>query len=69
MNNVLIDKRTGEPIHIDLGVAFDQGKLLPVPELVPFRLTRDIVDGLGITGVEGSFKRFGACLQSAEIKC
>ena len=57
LNNVLIDKRTGEPIHIDLGVAFDQGKLLPVPELVPFRLTRDIVDGLGITGVEGSFKK------------
>ncbi|CCH46977.1 hypothetical protein BN7_6584 [Wickerhamomyces ciferrii] len=57
LNNILIDKETGEPIHIDLGVAFDQGKLLPVPELVPFRLTRDIVDGLGITGVEGSFKK------------
>jgi len=57
LNNILIDKRTGEPIHIDLGVAFDQGRLLPIPELVPFRLTRDIVDGLGITGVEGSFKK------------
>lgn len=57
LNNILIDRRTGEPIHIDLGVAFDQGKLLPVPELVPFRLTRDTVDGLGITGVEGGFKK------------
>jgi len=34
-----------------------QGKLLPVPETVPFRLTRDIVDGMGSTGVEGVFRR------------
>lgn len=54
-NNILLDNRTGEPIHIDLGVSFDQGKRLPIPETVPFRLTRDIVDGFGITGVEGCF--------------
>jgi ataxia telangiectasia mutated family protein len=24
---------------------------------VPFRLTRDIVDGMGVTGVEGVFRR------------
>ena len=34
-----------------------QGKLLFVPEIVPFRLTRDIVDGFGITGCEGTFIR------------
>lgn len=56
-NNILLDKETGEPIHIDLGVAFDQGKRLPIPETVPFRLTRDIVDGFGITGVEGTFRK------------
>jgi len=27
-------------IHIDFGIAFEQGRVLPVPELVPFRLTR-----------------------------
>ncbi|CAI5760716.1 unnamed protein product [Candida verbasci] len=56
-NNILLDKSSGEPIHIDLGVAFDQGKRLPIPETVPFRLTRDIIDGFGITGVEGIFKK------------
>ncbi|CAH2351301.1 serine/threonine-protein kinase Tel1p [[Candida] railenensis] len=56
-NNILLDKETGEPIHIDLGVAFDQGKRLPIPETVPFRLTRDIIDGFGITGVEGTFRK------------
>lgn len=40
-----------------LGVAFEQGKVLPTPETVPFRLSRDIVDGMGITGVEGVFRR------------
>ena len=30
-----------------------QGKTLETPERVPFRLTQNIVDGLGVTGVEG----------------
>ena len=42
---------------ICIGVAFEQGKTLPTPETVPFRLTRDIVDGMGIAGVEGVFRR------------
>ncbi len=55
--NILIDKQSAEVIHIDLGIAFDQGRLLPTPEQVPFRLTRDIVDGFGLTGVEGAFRK------------
>jgi len=55
--NILIDKQSAELVHIDFGVAFDQGKLLKTPEIVPFRLTRDIVDGMGVTGVEGVFRR------------
>lgn len=57
LNNILLDYKTGKPIHIDLGVAFDQGRLLPIPELVPFRLTRDMVDGFGVTGVDGLFRK------------
>lgn len=56
-HNILLDTRTGEAVHIDLGVAFEAGRILPVPELVPFRLTRDIVDGMGITKTEGVFRR------------
>lgn len=44
-HNILIDRSTAAAIHIDLGVAFEQGKLLKTPETVPFRLTRDIVSG------------------------
>ncbi|XP_019197259.1 PREDICTED: serine/threonine-protein kinase ATM isoform X3 [Ipomoea nil] len=55
--NILVDQTTAEVVHIDLGVAFEQGLMLKTPERVPFRLTRDIIDGMGITGVEGVFRR------------
>eukprot|EP01060_Flectonema_neradi_P021167 TRINITY_DN286_c0_g2_i7.p1 TRINITY_DN286_c0_g2~~TRINITY_DN286_c0_g2_i7.p1 ORF type:complete len:1950 (+),score=295.47 TRINITY_DN286_c0_g2_i7:2467-8316(+) len=54
--NILLDSNTGEIVHIDLGIAFEKGKFLPVPELVPFRLTRDVVDGMGVSGTEGCFR-------------
>jgi ataxia telangiectasia mutated family protein len=56
-HNILLDETSGEVVHIDLGVAFEAGRVLPVPEVVPFRLTRDLVDGMGMTGVEGVFRR------------
>ena len=37
MQNILLDLRTAELVHIDLGVAFDLGKVLKTPEIVPFR--------------------------------
>ena len=42
--------RGPQVVHIDLGIAFEQGRFLTTPELVPFRLTRDIVDGMGAAG-------------------
>jgi phosphatidylinositol kinase/protein kinase (PI-3 family) len=54
-SNILVHQSTGEVVHIDFGVVFEQGKLLSAPELVPFRLTRNIVDGLGPAGTEGAF--------------
>uniref|UniRef100_A0A2S2QHL5 non-specific serine/threonine protein kinase n=1 Tax=Sipha flava TaxID=143950 RepID=A0A2S2QHL5_9HEMI len=57
LQNILIDNNTAELIHIDFGVAFEQGYLLNTPETVPFRLSRDIVDGMGICGIEGTFRK------------
>jgi ataxia telangiectasia mutated family protein len=56
-SNILIDKVSGELVHIDFGIVFEEGKKLRIPEKVPFRLTNDIVDGLGVTGVEGTFRQ------------
>ncbi|KJE90011.1 hypothetical protein CAOG_08500 [Capsaspora owczarzaki ATCC 30864] len=55
--NLLVDQKSAEVVHIDFGVAFDQGKILRTPERVPFRLTRDMVDGMGVSGIEGTFRR------------
>jgi len=56
-SNILLQKKTAEVVHIDLGIAFEQGKLLTTPEQVPFRLTRDLVDGMGVTACEGVMRR------------
>ncbi|XP_075154936.1 serine/threonine-protein kinase tefu [Haematobia irritans] len=55
--NILIDKETAEVIHIDFGIAFEQGKVMPTPETVPFRLTRDMLAPMGISGSNGVFRK------------
>ena len=56
-NNILLDVTTGEVVHIDYGICFDAGRFLKIPEIVPFRLTRDMVDGLGSLGTQGPFAK------------
>ncbi|KAI8636905.1 hypothetical protein BD408DRAFT_425387 [Parasitella parasitica] len=56
LDNMLIDFRSGEVIHIDYNVCFEKGRRLRVPELVPYRLTQNLYGALGITGVDGQFK-------------
>lgn len=34
-----------------------QGLTLAKPEVVPFRLTQNLIDGFGVTGIEGVFRR------------
>lgn len=53
LRNIMIDSATGQLIHIDFGILFEKGRLLSVPEMVPFRLTRELVDCLGLEGVDG----------------
>jgi len=53
--NILFDSTTGDCVHVDFSCLFDRGLLLDKPEVVPFRLTQNMIDGLGITGYEGIF--------------
>ncbi|VDK40782.1 unnamed protein product [Cylicostephanus goldi] len=55
--NILIDVTEGCVVHVDFNLIFHKGEYLPVREVVPFRLTRNMVNGFGPTGVEGSFRR------------
>ncbi|KAI0032945.1 hypothetical protein K488DRAFT_78188 [Vararia minispora EC-137] len=54
--NILMDEVSGAVVHVDFNCLFEKGKTLETPERVPFRLTQNLVDGLGITGVEGVFR-------------
>ena len=49
LDNVLVNLATGDVVHIDYNVSFDRGLTLPVPEVVPFRLTPVAVAALGPT--------------------
>ena len=44
-------------MHVDFSCLFDKGLELETPEMVPFRCTQNIVDGLGAGGYEGVFMR------------
>ena len=55
--NVLIDMLNGDALQIDFGCLFDKGLTLQVPEVVPFRLTQNVIDGFGVAGVEGVYRR------------
>lgn len=54
LDNVLVDLTSGEVVHIDYNVCFEKGKVLRVPEKVPFRMTPNLVTALGVTGLEVS---------------
>ena len=56
LENVLLDMSSGDAIQIDFGCLFDKGLTLPQPEVVPFRLTQNIIDAFGVSGVEGMYR-------------
>ncbi|KAJ1942430.1 hypothetical protein FBU59_003201, partial [Linderina macrospora] len=56
-SNILLNTRSGEVVHVDFDCLFDKGKKLEKPEIVPFRLTQNMVDAMGITGYEGTFPK------------
>uniref|UniRef100_A0AAR2K244 Serine/threonine-protein kinase ATR n=1 Tax=Pygocentrus nattereri TaxID=42514 RepID=A0AAR2K244_PYGNA len=55
--NILFDSLTGECIHVDFNCLFNKGETFDVPEVVPFRLTQNMVDAMGPMGTEGLFRQ------------
>lgn len=56
-SNLLLDRLTGQIIHIDFGDCFEIACSRPkYPEKVPFRLTRVLVNAMEIGGIKGTFK-------------
>lgn len=56
-SNIMIQRETGHVVHIDFGDSFEVAiNRDRMPEKVPFRLTRMIVNAFGVTGVNGTFR-------------
>jgi Phosphatidylinositol 3- and 4-kinase len=64
--NILIDAGTGDAVHVDFSCLFDKGLTLEKPEMVPFRLTQNMIDAFGVSGHEGAFRR--ACEISMQAR-
>jgi len=54
--NILLDSTMGECMHVDFNCMFWKGLEFKCPEQVPFRLTPNVVDGLGCMGYNGMFR-------------
>lgn len=54
-DNILIHQHTGEVTHVDFDCIFEKGIKLKIPEIVPFRLTSNIMDAFGIFKEKGVF--------------
>jgi serine/threonine-protein kinase ATR len=55
--NILFDCTTGDAVHVDFNCLFFKGLTFEKPEKVPFRLTPNMVDAMGLSGYEGVFRR------------
>ena len=57
LNNIMIQNLTGKVVHIDFGDCFEIAmNREQLPERVPFRLTRVLVNAMEAFGIEGTFK-------------
>lgn len=55
--NILFEEGNGGTFHVDFNCLFDKGLTFARPERVPFRLTHNMVDAMGIYGYEGPFRK------------
>lgn len=55
--NILFEEGNGGTFHVDFNCLFDKGLTFIKPERVPFRLTHNMIDAMGMYGYEGPFRK------------
>ncbi len=58
LGNLMLNLKTGEINHIDFDMIFNLGSHLGVREIVPFRLTNNFEQALGVSGTNGLFLEY-----------
>ena len=56
LENFLLDKSDGGLLAIDFGISFGSGIGLGIPELMPFRMTRQLISVLSPEGMKGDLR-------------
>jgi len=56
MENINVDTTSGQTVHVDMNCLFNKGETFEWPEVVPFRLSHNMVDAFGPLGVEGPYR-------------
>jgi serine/threonine-protein kinase ATR len=52
--NLSFEEGTGGLLHVDFNCLFDKGQTFEKPEVVPFRLTHNMIDAFGAYGYNGT---------------
>jgi FKBP12-rapamycin complex-associated protein len=56
-SNLMLDRYTGQVVHIDFGDCFEVAMHREkYPEKIPFRLTRMLVNAMEVSGIEGNYR-------------
>ncbi|KAI8819891.1 armadillo-type protein [Fimicolochytrium jonesii] len=56
-SNLMLDRFTGKVVHIDFGDCFEVAMHREkFPEMIPFRLTRMLINAMEVSGIEGNFR-------------
>ncbi|ODH48741.1 hypothetical protein GX48_05176 [Paracoccidioides brasiliensis] len=55
--NILFEEGSGGVLHVDFNCLFDKGLTFDKPELVPFRLTQNMINAFGAYGYNGPFRK------------
>jgi phosphatidylinositol kinase/protein kinase (PI-3 family) len=56
--NLSFEEGTGGLLHVDFNCLFDKGQTFEKPEVVPFRLTHNMIDAFGAYGYNGRLPFF-----------
>ncbi|KAJ2945763.1 hypothetical protein O0L34_g605 [Tuta absoluta] len=56
-SNIMLHRVTGKVLHIDFGDCFEVTQTREkLPEKIPFRLTRMLINAMEVTGIEGTYR-------------
>lgn len=55
--NILMDATNGDLVHVDFNCILNKGEQFEIPEVVPFRLTSNMVHAMGPLGIEGQYRK------------